>query len=166
MSGVGVEEYILVRAGLPFDSAEDRYRRRAVTVADVILRTASAPSSLSFGREDHVGLIDVGAVRLLGESERAYSAGLESGGCPLPSRSVFALPNRAEPKDRDLVRVPVIEAVETGNLRQCGDACGVPAFCRVAISVLRGCQERGKHLFLRQELQELGVIAFGVEVLQ
>ena len=128
-----------------------------VAVADVVLAAARGEAAVAVGRQDHVGRVDVGAVLLLGEAEREDRAVLEQLGGAAACGRVVALPDRAEPEDRDLPRVPVRQAVEAGDLAERADARGVPALVRVAGRFRRGRQQRREDALALDELQEVGV---------
>ena len=69
MPAVGGEEDVAVRALDVGAAAEHRHHPGEVAVADVVLAAVGAEAAVAVGREDHVGRVDVGAVRLLGEAE-------------------------------------------------------------------------------------------------
>ena len=104
---------------------------RHVAVADVVLAAGGARSRRSpSGCEDHVGRVDVGAVVALGEAEGEHGALVEQ---PRRSRAggvVVALPDRPEPEDRDLPRVPVGQPVEAEDLVEDRVARACPSACR------------------------------------
>ena len=107
-------------------AAEDRDHAGHVAVADVVL-AAVRSKPLAVGREDHVGGVDVRAVRLLRQSEREHTAVLKDLRRARLRRLVVALPDRAETQDGDLPCVPVTEAVERQHLAEGADTGGVPA---------------------------------------
>ena len=114
------------------------------------------PSSSSRRRrEQHVGVVDVGAVLALGERERHHAAGLELCGRAFLGLDVVALPDRPEAQDRDLLGVPVRQPVEPEDLAQRGVAGGVPPLVRVASAVLRRGEEGREDLFLLDEVEEV-----------
>ena len=70
---------------------------------------------------------------------------------------VVALPDRPEPEDRDLPRVPVGQPVEAEDLVEDGVAGGVPALVRIAAAVARGREQRRERALAREELDEVRV---------
>ena len=157
MPAVGGEEDVAVRSIHVGTAAEDGDHARQVAVADVVLASARAEAAVAAGRQDHVGRIDVGAVLLLGEAEREDRAVLQQLGGAAPGGGVVALPDRAEPENRDLPRVPVGEAVEAGDLAERADAGGVPALVGVAGRFRGGGQQGREDALALDELQEVGV---------
>ena len=154
---VGREEDVAVRALDVGAAAEHRHHAGEVAVADVVLAAARGEAAVAGRRQHHVGRVDVRAVLLLGEAEREDRAVLEQlGGAP-PGGRVVALPDRAEPEDRDLPRVPVGEPVEAGDLAERADAGGVPALVRVAAGLGGRSQQRREDALALDELQEVGV---------
>ena len=141
---VGGEEDVAVRALDVGAAAEDRDHAGDVAVADVVLAAVGGEAAVAVRRQDHVGGVDVGAVLLLGEAEREDRAVLEQLGGAASRGRVVALPDRAEPEDRDLPRVPVGEAVEAGDLVEGADARGVPALVRVAAASAAGVSSVAK----------------------
>ena len=85
------------------------------------------------------------------------AAVLEQLGGAAARGGVVALPDRAEPEDRDLPRVPVRQAVEAGDLAERADARGVPALVRVAGRLGGGRQQRREDALALDELEEVGV---------
>jgi hypothetical protein len=162
--GVGGEEDVLVRPAHAVDAAEDRDRGGGVAVADVVLAAVGSEAACTVRGEDHVGGVDVRAVLLLRQPERAHPAGVQRRRGPRPGSVVVALPHRAETKDGDLPRVPVLQAVEAEDLRHRGIPAGVPPLVRVASGVPAWSEEGGEHVLFRHELQEVGVVHLGVVI--
>ena len=71
MAAVGGEEDVPVGALDVVAAAEDRHHAGDVAVADVVLAAVARKPPVAVGREHHVGRVDVGAVRPLGQPERA-----------------------------------------------------------------------------------------------
>ncbi len=107
------------------------------------------------GREQQVGVVDVGAVLAFGQRERHHAAGLELRGRAFLGLDVVALPNRPEAQDRHLLGVPVRQPVEPEDLAQRGVAGGVPPLVRVAAAVLRRGEEGREDLLLLDEVEEV-----------
>ena len=154
---VGREEDVAVGALDVGAAAEDGHHAGEVAVADVVLAAGRGEAAVARGREHHVRRVDVRAMLFLGEAEREDRAVVEQLGRAAPGGGVLALPDRAEPEDRDLPRVPVRQPVEAGDLAERGDASGVPALVRVAAGLGRGGQHRREDALALHELQEVGV---------
>ncbi len=136
-----------------------------VAVADVVLAAVGAeplaPAARRLapcvGREDHVGLVDVGAVLPLGEAEGEHGPVIEEPGGALAGGAVVGLPDRPEPEDRDLPRIPVGEPVEAEDLVEGGVAPRVPTLVGVTASVA-GRREQGcERPLAPEELDEVAV---------
>jgi hypothetical protein len=137
-------------------AAEDRHDPGLVAVADVVLAAVRA-EAVAVRREHHVRGVDVGPVRLLGQTEREDRAVVEQFGRAAANVGVRALPDRPEPQDRDLPRVPVLQAVEGADLVEFADAGGVPALVWIAIAVGRRGQELGEQALGCQEVEVVRV---------
>ena len=68
---------------------------------------------------------------------------------------VLALPDRAEPEDRDLPGVPVRQPVEGRDLVEGADPGGVPALVLVPAELRGRRQQRGEHPLALDELEEV-----------
>jgi hypothetical protein len=96
-------------------------------------------------------------VLLLREAEREDRPVLEQLGGATARRRVLALPDRAEPEDRDLPRVPVRESVEPCDLAERGDAGRIPPLVRITAGLGRWGQHRREDALALDELQEVGI---------
>jgi len=92
---VGGEEDVLVSL---VDLAERGDHARDVRVADVVLLAVRRPPvpKIVCGRQDHVGLVDVGAVGPLGQAKREHLALFQLGGRLALGVLVVAHPDRAQ----------------------------------------------------------------------
>ena len=157
MRAVRGEEDVRVRPFHVGAPAEDRDHPGQVAVADVVLAAGRGEAAVAVGREDHVGRVDVGAVVLLGEAEGEDRAFLEELGGTLAGRVVVGLPDRPEPEDRDLPRVPVGQPVEAQDLVEDRVPRGVPALVRIAAPVALGSEQDREGSLAREELDEVAV---------
>ena len=157
VAAVGREEHVTVRAVDVGAAAEDRDHPGEVAVADVVLGAVGAKAVAVRG-EDHVGRVDVGAVRLLGEPEgEDRTVWSSSSAARRRAASLSRLPDRSEPEDRDLPRVPVDEPVEGGDLVERADPLRVPALLGAAVRVARRRQQGCEDPLALDELEEVGV---------
>ena len=135
VAAVGDEPDVAVGAVDVGAAPEHRHHPRHVAVADVVLLAGGpegdpfaraligtgllfARALIGTGREEHVRVVDVSAVFTFGQRERHHAAGVELGGRLLLGLDVVALPDRAEPEDRDLLGVPVRQPVEAEYLAE------------------------------------------------
>ena len=142
--------------------AEHRHHAGDVAVADVVLlprrpvQNAVGAVLLARRRQNHVGVVDVGAARALGQSERHHFPGVQVVGGLQLGVLVLALPDGSQPEDGDLLGVPVRQPVEPEDLREGGVARGIPALVRIARGELRGREERREQLLALDEVDEIG----------
>ena len=111
------DPFVVIGTGLLF--------ARALIGAGLLFARALIGAGLLFaraligtGREEHVGVVDVSAVLAFGQREGHHATGVELGGRLLLGLDVVALPDRAEPEDRDLLGVPVRQPVEAEYLAE------------------------------------------------
>ncbi len=154
---VGGEEDVRVRPLHVRAPPEDGHHPGQVAVADVVLAAGRSEAALAVGLEHHVGRVDVGAVVVLGQAEGEDRTFLEQLSGARASGVVVRLPDRAEPEDRDLPRVPVGQPVEAEDLVEDGVPRGVPALVRIAAAVALGRQQDREGPLARQELDEVAV---------
>ena len=157
--GVDQEEHVLVGVG---ELAEHAQPPGNVAIADVVLRPVGHPAVLC-GRENHVGRVDIGTVRLLGQAEPEDRPGLEQFADELLGLLVLAHPHRAQPEHGDLPGVPVGQGVEAQDLVQVVDPGGVPP--RALATHRRRGAERGEDPLLGVEVEEVLVPRAVVELL-
>ena len=160
VGAVGDEPDVTVGAVHVRAAREHRHHAGHVAVADVVLLPRRAEHDTFIvvvfrGREQQVGVVDVGAVFPLGQRERHHAAGLELRGRPLLGLDVVALPDRPEAQNRHLLGVPIRQTVEPEDLAERGVAGGVPPLVRVAAAVLRGGEEGCEDFFLLDEVEEI-----------
>ena len=158
MPAVGGEEHVPLRPVDVGPAPEHRHHPGQVAVADVVLG-AVGDEALAVGLrgEHHVGRVDVGAVRLLGEPEGEDRPVVEQLRGPPAGAAVLALPDRPEAEDRDLPRVPIDEPVERGDLVEGADPLRVPALVGVAARIARGREQGGEDPLALDELEEVRV---------
>ncbi len=155
VAAVGGEEHVPVRALDVGATAEDGDESGGIAVADVVLGAGGPESAVAVGLQQHVGGVDVGAVRLLRQAEGEHLALGEEFGRAGAGGGVVALPDGAEAEDGHLPRVPVVEAVEPEDLVEGGDPGGVPALVGVAVGGGGRREERGEQAFLGGEGEEV-----------
>ena len=102
-------------------------------------------------------------MRLLRETESENAAVFEGARGALLDRFVAAHPDRAEPENRHLPGVPVLEAVEAEDLGELADPPGVPAGVRGTVAGRRA--HRREDPLARHEVEEVPVPAARVVVL-
>src|SRR4051794_2411445 len=154
--GVRGEEDVAVLALDVATPPEHRDHPCLVAVADVVL-AAARPEPVVVGREHHVGRVDVGAVRLLRQAEGEDRTLLEQLRRACLRGLVCALPDRAEPQDRDLPRVPVLQPVEGRDLVEGADPRRVPALVLGTAREGGRREERGEQALARDEVEVVRV---------
>ena len=157
---VGHEPDVAVGAVDVGAPGEHRHHARHVAVADVILLPRRPKDDtliviVACRGQQHVGVVDVGAVLTLGKPECHHAARFELGGGAFLGLDVVALPDRPEAQDGDLLGVPVGQAVEPEDLAQRGIARGVPPLVRIARAVFRRGEEGREDPFSLDQVEEV-----------
>lgn len=156
VTAVGGEEDVAVGTLNIGAAAEDGDESGGIAVAYVVLGAGGTEAAVAVRLQQHVGGVDVGAVRLLGQAEGEHLALVEELGGAVAGGCVVALPDRAEAEDGHLPGVPVVQAVEAEDLVERGDARGVPSLVRLSRSGGGGGrQEGGEQVLLRGEGEEV-----------
>lgn len=154
VAAVGREEDVALGAFDVGAPAEDGDESCGVAVAYVVLGAGGQEPAVAVRCQQHVGGVDVGAVRLLRQPEGEHLALGEEFRGAVAGGLVVALPDGAETEDGHLPGVPVVESVEPEDLVERGDPGGVPALV-LAPCGGGGGEEGGEQAFLRGEAEEL-----------
>ena len=130
---------ILIRS---INSTKGRDNGRFISVADVVLPTVGFPA-ISIRCQHHIGRINIGTVRFLGETESEDATIFEGLSGFLAHRLVSTHPDRTQAEYGDLPGIPILKAVEPKDLGKLTNTPSIPAGIQRALtrrSIHRGHQ--------------------------